>query len=179
MTESKIEAKTACIPAAFAADRHDHARCIDDALAAAAEICTARGARLTPLRRQVLELVWRSHAPIGAYDVLAKLQRENAAGENDRPAAPPTVYRALDFLLKLKLIHRIESLNAFVGCPNPESDHSGQFLICQDCGNAAEIDDPAIYAAIIGHARKIGFAITQITVEVAGRCPKCGTANAH
>lgn len=177
MTEPKsmIAAAADGVMATFPPERHDHARCVELALAAAEEICAERGARLTPLRRQVLELVWRSHEPIGAYDVLAKLQREDPAGEDGRPAAPPTVYRALDFLLKHQLVHRIESMNAYVGCPHPDSEHNGQFLLCRDCGNAAEIDDPAIRRAIGEHARKIGFIIERITVEVAGLCPKCGT----
>lgn len=181
MTEPKsmaAAAKAGIPPAAFPSERHDHAHCVDQALAAAEGICAERGARLTPLRRQVLELVWRSHEPIGAYDVLAKLQREGDAGEDGRPAAPPTVYRALDFLLKHRLVHRIESMNAYVGCPHPDSEHSGQFLICTRCGNAVEIDGPEIRHAIAEHARGIGFAIERITVEVSGLCPKCSAADA-
>ena len=175
MTETKPTTSNAAgVPAAFAPGRHDHAHCVDQALSAAEEICAGRNARLTPLRRQVLELVWRSHEPIGAYDVLAKLQRDGTSSEDGRPAAPPTVYRALDFLLKHQLVHRIESMNAYVGCPHPDSEHNGQFLICTQCGNAAEIDDPAIRRAIGEHARKIGFTIERITVEVSGLCPKCG-----
>lgn len=184
MTETKSmiaaakTAENAGLPANFPSERHDHAHCVDQALSAAEDICAERNARLTPLRRQVLELVWRSHEPIGAYDVLAKLQREDSAGEDGRPAAPPTVYRALDFLLKHRLVHRIESMNAYVGCPHPDSEHNGQFLICTQCGNAAEIDDPAIRSAIGEHARKIGFTIERITVEVSGLCPKCGANHA-
>ena len=184
MTETKSmiaaakTAENAGLPAIFPSERHDHAHCVDQALSAAEDICAERNARLTPLRRQVLELVWRSHEPIGAYDVLAKLQREDSAGEDGRPVAPPTVYRALDFLLKHRLVHRIESMNAYVGCPHPDSEHNGQFLICTQCGNAAEIDDPAIRRAIGEHARKIGFTIERITVEVSGLCPKCGAEDA-
>lgn len=160
--------------AIFEQAEHDHAHCVDQALHVAEAICTREGARLTPLRRQVLELVWRSHEPIGAYDVLARLQREvQTDGTDGRPAAPPTVYRALDFLLKHGLVHRIESLNAYVGCAHPQQDHSGQFLICQECGNAAEIEDDAISKAIRDNARRIGFTVDRVTVEVSGRCPRC------
>ena len=86
---------------AFATDEHDHQRCIDEALDKAAALCLERGARLTELRRRVLELVWRSHEPVGAYAILEQLQRSRGG------AAPPTVYRALDFLLGQRLIHRI------------------------------------------------------------------------
>ena len=99
----------------FDSDGHDHRRCVADALDKAEALCSDRGARLTKLRCRVLELVWNSHAPIGAYDVLRRLSQEHQS------AAPPTVYRALDFLLEQGLIHRIESLNAYIGCPVPES----------------------------------------------------------
>ena len=89
---------------------HDHQSCIQQALDTAANLCEQRGLNLTPIRRRVLEIVWRSHEPIGAYQILAEL-----AKERDK-AAPPTVYRALDFLIDAGLVHRIESLNAFGGC---------------------------------------------------------------
>lgn len=158
---------------AFGTHRHDHQRCIADALDKAAALCAGRDARLTELRRQVLELVWSSHEPVGAYAVLERLQRERG------PAAPPTVYRALDFLMAQGLIHRIESLNAFVGCPMPDRSHNSQFLICTGCGGVAEIDDPRIDAAISRSAEIKGFSVERLTVELQGRCPTCSTADAH
>jgi Fur family zinc uptake transcriptional regulator len=158
---------------AFGTHRHDHQRCIDDALDKAAELCADRDARLTELRRQVLELVWSSHEPVGAYAVLERLQRDRGS------AAPPTVYRALDFLMAQGLIHRIESLNAFVGCPMPDRRHHSQFLICTGCGGVAEIDDPQIDAAISRSAENKGFSVERLTVELQGRCPACGGADAR
>jgi len=155
----------------FETPGHDHGHCIDSAIAKAQQSCAARGRRLTPLRRRVLELVWLSHRPVGAYEVLDALRRE-------RPkAAPPTVYRALEFLLDLGLVHRIESLNAYVGCSGPQGAHEGahasQFLICSECGVAAEIADGAVQAAIGRIAAAEGFQPRRLTVEVAGRCPRC------
>ena len=92
-----------------------------------------KGVRFTPLRRRVLELVWSSHKPVGAYALLDQLRNE------DLGSAPPTVYRALDFLIENGLIHRIERMNAFVGCSHPGEAHRGFFLICGDCGNAEEL----------------------------------------
>ena len=97
-------------------------------------LCARQGVRLTELRRRVLELVWQSHKPLGAYDILAVLS------ETDGRRAPPTVYRALDFLQENGLVHRIASLNAFVGCNNPEHSHQGQFLICRTCHTAIELE---------------------------------------
>jgi len=175
--------------ASFAGARHDHKSCVKDALATAARLCTERGARLTPLRRQVLELVWRNHAPVGAYDLLPRLSRGKgtARGGTARggAAAPPTVYRALEFLLAQGLIHRIESLNAYVGCMNPEGHpenahggadggaQGGQFLICSDCGAAAEVHDPRVDRAVARRAEELGFAVRRKTIEVEGLFPPC------
>lgn len=155
------------------AEAHDHRACVASALAAAERLCARQGVRLTPIRRRVFELVWSSHAPIGAYDLLRRLSQEHAR------AAPPTVYRALDFLLAQGLIHRIESLNAFVGCADPGEAHAGQFLICDGCGAAAEMEDQAIDRAISRSAAEHGFAVERKTVEVRGRCPACRAARAE
>lgn len=146
---------------------HDHRACVAHAMRRAEGICARRGARLTKLRRRILELIWSSHAPVGAYDLLRRLSRER-----DR-AAPPTVYRALDFLLAHGLIHRIESLNAFVGCAGPAQPHNGQFLICGDCGATAELHDSRVDAAIARRAGQLGFAVRRQTVEIEGLCPPC------
>ena len=156
----------------FARAGHDHDSCVRRALTGAEALCAARGARLTSLRRRVLELVWESHVPLGAYELLAMLR------ESGRPAAPPTVYRALDFLLEQGLVHRLASRNAYVGCAHPGHDGPTQFLICQRCGRVAELDDPAITEAIAGAARARGFASSRHTVEVSGTCPDCRSADA-
>ncbi len=146
---------------------HDHLRCVADALSEAARLCRDRGVRLTPLRARVLEIVWQSHKPLGAYDILAVLTAEG------RSAAPPTVYRALEFLLEQGLVHRLSSLNAFVGCSRPGHAGSGQFLICQSCGNAAELNDGGVERAITRSAASQGFAVHGHTVEISGVCPDC------
>jgi Fur family zinc uptake transcriptional regulator len=136
-------------------------------MCAAEAICTRDGARLTPLRRRVLELVWASHRPILAYELLDRLREERAS------AAPPTVYRALDFLMRHGLVHRIESMNAFVGCSMPEHPHDGQFLICDDCNTVSEMDHGDIDALIRRHARRSGYLPQRQTVEIHGRCQRC------
>lgn len=153
--------------ALFPSRGHDHGACVADALERAAEICSRRGARLTAIRRRVLELVWSSHAPIGAYDILARL------GPEGRPGAPATVYRALDFLMAHGFVHRLSSLNAFVGCGLPETPHMAQFLICRECGAVAEMDEPRIEQAIGGAAARAGFEVEAPVIEVRGRCPAC------
>ncbi len=156
----------------FESPTHDHGHCIDTALAQAERLCLNRGARLTDLRRQVLELIWRRHEPVGAYDLLEELRT------NHRRAAPPTIYRALDFLIEQGLVHRIESLNAYVGCPHPDQTHVGQFLICTGCGSIGEMDDGVLAQMITEHAAKLGFRVERQTVEVRGRCGTCQAAPA-
>ena len=151
----------------FAGAEHDHAACVAEALAAAETVCQARGSRLTPLRRRVLELVWNSHCPVGAYDLLDRL------GEEARRPARPTDYRSLDFLTAERLVHRIDSLNAFVGCAHPGHSHRAHFLICERCGVAAELDDAPLKAAVDQAAAAAGFALASETVELRGTCPHC------
>jgi Fur family transcriptional regulator, zinc uptake regulator len=151
-----------------AAAPHDHAHCVADALTRADALCAERGARLTILRRRVLELVWSSHRPRGAYAILEDLSQQDG-----KATAPLTVYRALEFLVEQGLVHRIESLNAYVGCAAPGATHSGQFLVCEGCGDAAEIDDPSIRSAIDDAAAVRGFRVQRPTVEVRGVCKDC------
>ncbi|MDB6061901.1 MAG: Fur family transcriptional regulator [Verrucomicrobiaceae bacterium] len=151
--------------------KHDHARCIDDALSAARKLCTERALRLTPLREQVLQLVWQSHKPLGAYAILDLLSAAN--GAQKLRLAPPTVYRALEFLLEHGLIHRVNSLNAFIGCSQPHAHHSSLFLICRNCETAVEINDSAIATAIHTAAQQARFTEQSACVEIAGLCPNC------
>jgi Fur family transcriptional regulator, zinc uptake regulator len=161
---SRARASTA---SPFRGAHHDHESCIDRALDRAAQLCTKRGARLTELRREVLALVWRGHEPVGAYAILDALRRSHPK------AAPPTVYRALDFLIEQGLIHRLASLNAYMGCAYPDEPHVSQFLICAGCGTTAELEESAITAAVLRHADKLGFAVEQQTIEVRGFCSRC------
>lgn len=149
---------------------HDHGRCVADALAEAERLCASRDVRLTELRKRVLELIWASHAPVGAYAIMDLLRGEG------RNAMPPTVYRALDFLLEQGLIHRIASLNAYIGCSHPGDPHATQYFICKRCGTVAEIDNPGIDDAIAGATKHLGFLPESQTVEVVGVCADCGPA---
>ena len=146
---------------------HDHDSCVSNAVATAERLCRERGLRFTAIRRRVLTLVWDSHKPIGAYDILDKLGREGKA------AAPPTVYRALDFLIEAGLVHRLDSLNAFIGCPDPDRSHAGQFMICRRCRTVLEIDDPDIDAVVAAKAEGLGFTAVDQMLEVQGVCRNC------
>ncbi len=146
---------------------HDHSRCITQALKEAAELCRGRQQRLTPVRELVLKLIWQSHKPLGAYEILPALAK---AGFN---SAPPTVYRALDFLQEQGLVHRISSLNAFIGCSHPEHHCNNSFLICTRCHSAVELESKAVSKAIKTAANAVGFSAQSEMLEVAGICPNC------
>lgn len=155
------------IIAPFRDANHSHGRCLDAALAKAEQACRVRGARLTPLRRRVLALIWGSHEPVKAYAILERLRRQQGR------AAPPTVYRALEFLIQAGLVHRIESLNAYIGCGEPGHARTSQFLICRQCGEVAELEDEDILALLARRAGKLGFTIRSQTIEVQGCCARC------
>jgi Fur family zinc uptake transcriptional regulator len=146
---------------------HDHAGCVAAAMATAERLCRDRGLRFTTIRRRVLELVWDSHKPIGAYDILEALSAES------RSAAPPTVYRALEFLIEAGLVHRLDSLNAFVGCPDPASRHAGQFLICTMCRTVTELSDAEIEELVTHKAAAGGFRAVRQMLEIEGLCKMC------
>ena len=146
---------------------HDHSHCETKALASAIEECNKQGLKLTKVRQQVLEIIWAQHNPIGAYDVLQKLQ------ESGHKPAPPTAYRALEFLVSAKLIHRVESLNAYIGCPSPNDTHQCQFYICTECGHVAEVNNTAVSKALDISAKELGFISQQPVIEVHGVCKNC------
>ncbi len=153
---------------AFPEPGHNHARCAAEALHKAEAVCAARKTRLTEIRRDVLSLVWQSHVPVGAYDILARL---NAGGGK---IAPMAVYRALEFLIEHDLVHRLASLNAYIGCAHMgEKAHAAQFLICRACGTAAELDSAPLKRALTQAVTERGFAIDSQIVEISGICPHC------
>lgn len=155
------------MPNVMPSSGHNHNHCVAQALETAEKLCRERGLRFTALRRQVLLLVWDSHKPVGAYDILDSLQQDG------KKAAPPTVYRALDFLIDADLVHRLDSLNAFVGCSDPSSSHRGQFLICRGCRTVTELDDAKINALVQETAADLGFLAEQQMLEIQGLCQAC------
>jgi Fur family zinc uptake transcriptional regulator len=145
---------------------------IEHRLERAAEACAEEGGRLTDIRRQVLALVLRSGEPVGAYTLLDQLKAKKAN------ATPATIYRALEFLQAHGLIHRLERLNAFIGCADAgeHHHHAVQFLICRTCGSVAEMEDFGIAEAVARAAERTGFRPALATVEVEGTCAACAAA---
>ena len=146
---------------------HDHQQCIDQALRSADVICSRRGVRLTPLRRQVLRLLWSDHRAVKAYDLLDALRALAPA------AKPTTIYRSLEFLLEQGLIHRIESLNAYVGCDHAEQEHDKLFLICDRCNKVEERTAASVMRALEQEHAAAGFHCARQTLEIHGTCAGC------
>ncbi|HEY1035804.1 MAG TPA: transcriptional repressor [Pseudoxanthomonas sp.] len=156
-------------------DPHHHVDDADAFVAAVERACGERGLRLTPQRARVLALIAQAGQPIKAYDLLDRFR----AGEDGANVAPPTVYRALDFLLANGFIHKLESINAFVACHHPNAaQHSVPFLICNRCHSATELEDASIVATLDAAARALGFAPQAQTLEVHGLCARCAGADA-
>ena len=105
----------------------NHKKCIDDAMSKAEFICQDKGLRFTEIRKFILRLIWENHKPSKAYDLLDKISKMNYSAE------PPTIYRALDFLMDNGFIHKINSLNAYIGCVHPLKHNQCYFIICKNC----------------------------------------------
>ena len=143
-------------------------RAIEAQLDAAARTCTWQGGQLTELRRLVLALILEAESPATAYQLLDRLKQTR------KGAAPPTIYRALDFLIEQGLIHKVERLNAFIPCNEAvPHDHPVQFLICRRCGSVAEIEDLAVSKALEHAAQREGFHSSKAVVELDGTCAAC------
>lgn len=140
------------------------AETITRALVQAEARCEAAGSRLTEPRRRTLQLLIEADRPVKAYDLLA------AFSPKGRRSFPATVYRALDFLLDTGLVHRIESLNAFVACAGPPVPHTAAFWICGCCGRAEE--DLGL-RLIDETSQRHGFRVDRVTLEMRGRCRNC------
>ena len=152
---------------AFPHPHHDHSACAAEALRTAEAVCAARGTRLTDIRRRVLQTVWSSHTPIGAYDILAALNTDQGR------IAPMAVYRALDFLMENGLVHRLASLNAFIGCALADEQHAAHFLICRCCKSATEMDGAAVTRAVKKTLDAHGFSPENEIIEIQGVCAHC------
>ncbi len=139
------------------------------ALAAADARLKGEGERMTAARLRVLELLLAAGEPVKAYDLIARF------GEDGQPAKPPTVYRALEFLERMGLAHRIASISAYVACSSGPADHAAAFLICDCCGATEEVS-AAVAEGLDRAAGAAGYVIERTTIEAHGRCPACRVA---
>jgi|SRR6267142_2252910 Fur family transcriptional regulator, zinc uptake regulator len=137
------------------------------ALQSAEELCRRIGARLTRLRRNVLLLVLSTERPLTAYEILDLLR------PSEPSATPAGVYRSLDFLTELGLVHRIDSAKSFIACAMPDHAHPSQMLVCRRCGTVVETEDSRVARATESLGRRLGFALDRNTMEFVGLCSSC------
>tara|TARA_B100001248_G_scaffold180359_1_gene137194 strand:- start:1034 stop:1489 length:456 start_codon:yes stop_codon:yes gene_type:complete len=145
----------------------NHKISINEALKKAEIICNKKGVKLTKLRQKVLTLILKNHGYVKAYDLLNDLKKNYAS------AKPPTVYRSIDFLMEHGFIHKIQSLNAFVGCSHPEEHEDCYFLICKECKNIEECCSNTVKKVLTSTSGKNNFSPNQVTLEITGICQDC------
>lgn len=134
-------------------------------------LCRDRGASLTPIRRAVLAILLQSPKGLKAYDLLDRIKA-------DKPgASPPTVYRALDFLMEQGLVHKIGRMNLFVVCSQHcHHEHlPGLFLVCPRCNGVTELQDEPVIEALAASLAAAGHVMESQEVEIGAICPKCRT----
>lgn len=129
--------------------------------------CESQDVRFTALREKVYALLLEHKGAVGAYELLDELR------ETESSAKPATVYRTLDFLLEVGLVHKLESDNAFIACHHFGCSHPVQFLICDECGNVQEIQSIGLQDKLADQASSVGFSVTRQTIEAHGKCKLC------
>ncbi len=141
------------------------------ALRRAEKLCADVGERLTPARVEAYAELLAQSRPVSAYELLALLEQRQ-----QRKLAPLTVYRLLDFLTQVGLVHRLASAQAFMACDHPEHPHDGLYLVCSACGKTDELESASL-SQILGRAAKSrGFKSEKRIVEVQGLCRECDDA---
>lgn len=140
---------------------------IQKQLKTAERLCAQRKKRLTPIRRTVLELLIRAQRSLRAYELLEQIQTLHPK------AAPPTVYRALDFLTEQGLAHRLEAINAWTACVDAAGQPHDLLVICNQCGQVVEIHAPQLSAQIAQCIDQAGFAARPFETELRALCTDC------
>ncbi|SRR5579883_2825758 len=157
--------------AAFPPRNHDHDVCLADALWRAKVRCAERGVRWTGLRELVFRHLAASHRPLSAYDLIESIARDG------KRLAPVSVYRILDVLQSMGLVHRLESRNAFFACMTEHPSLARTItLLCDDCKQVSEIAAPEALSAIGKTSEATRFHPKRTVVEVTGICGDCQKA---
>ena len=138
-----------------------------EALNRAEAACRVRGASLTAIRREVLDLLYGSPTGVKAYDLLARIKEARPG------ASPPTVYRALDFLIEQGLAHKIGRMNLFVACRHASHQIPSLFLVCPKCSGVTELQEQSVMSALSTRLAEAGHRLESPEVEISALCPEC------
>jgi Fur family zinc uptake transcriptional regulator len=151
----------------FPKPNHAHSKCIDAAIENFERVTSSSHKRPGVNVRSVFDVLLGKHRAFSAYEIVEKL------GARGKKLRAIQVYRALDVLLELGNIHRIESKNAYIACHNGNECQQPQLLICKSCDRVAEINSVPIEHSINETADASGFVLQGRQVELFGLCPNC------
>lgn len=143
---------------------HHHEKCLQQARQQAEKICAQRKLRFTDSRRAVFDILWQSHKALSAAEVLQALEKTTQ---------PPIAYRALDFLVEAGLAHYIASINAYVGCIQPQHNHTSVLFICTVCKEVNETAVDVLARQLHTVAAQQHFTPRHLYVEATGLCASC------
>lgn len=131
------------------------------------------GLKLTKNQGLVFGVLQNSGGPLSAYAILDELRDEGMR-------APLQVYRALDRLTEAGLVHKLESMNAFVACAHPDEQCASHgltgFAICDECGSVIEFHHHKLEHDLEKLLKDKGFKVDKSVVEIRGCCANCQQA---
>ena len=133
--------------------------------------CAEAGQRLTPARLAAYAELIASKNPVSAYELIALLEDRQG-----RKIAPLTVYRHLDFLIRVGLVHRLESTQSYRPCNHPDHAHESRYLLCTSCGHADEVQSENLEALLEDISQGRGFQPSNKVVEIKGLCARCASS---
>jgi len=139
----------------------------------AEERCVQAEERLTPARLAAYAELLASQRPLSAYELIALLEKRQ-----ERKIAPLTVYRHLDFLIRVGLVHRLETTQSYLPCDHPEHAHESQYLVCSRCGHVDEVESKRLGSLLNEIADQRGFQPENAVVEIQGLCGACAVSEA-
>lgn len=132
------------------------------------QYCATLELKLTSLRKEVLYILWCAKKPLKAYEILDDLLKIKSN------STPPTVYRALIFFLSSGVVHKIESIQSYTLCCEPEKHLSSEMLmVCNDCHQVIEVYDAALSNLFTTLAKTHHFKLKQDAIELKGTCKQC------
>ncbi|WP_404341750.1 Fur family transcriptional regulator [Pseudoalteromonas mariniglutinosa] len=134
--------------------------------------CETLGKKLTEKRQQVLEVLLHANTPLSAYELTDQFNKVMNV-----PILAMSVYRILDFLESVGLVHRLKSENKFMACShaNVGCQHQlSMFLICSSCNKATEMNDvESLVQTLFQRLELRGFSPAGAQLEIPGLCCQC------
>lgn len=158
------------MPSLFPDIKHQHHDCVESAKMRAFKLAEDTGKKFGANQVRVLEALLQDHRAASAYEIVERM------AESGKRLQPVQVYRALDTLMELGLVHRVQSINAYVACTTEDACHNPQLLFCSSCKRVAELASDTISALISKTAKQSQFKLDHGLVELVGLCPDCTNA---